>query len=54
VDLRWAATPCVADETQLADRLAARYPQYRDRPFERVLVFDIVGLRGWAASHSGG
>jgi PPOX class probable F420-dependent enzyme len=33
----------------LADRLAERYPQYRDRPFDRVLALRIVGLTGWAA-----
>jgi PPOX class probable F420-dependent enzyme len=36
-------------EEALAARLAERYPQYRDRPFERVLVLRIVGLTGWAA-----
>ena len=34
----------------LAGRLAARYPQYRDEPFARLLVLKIVGLTGWAAS----
>jgi PPOX class probable F420-dependent enzyme len=34
----------------LAARLAARYPQYRDEPFARVLVLLVVGLAGWAAS----
>jgi PPOX class probable F420-dependent enzyme len=33
----------------LAARLAARYPQYQDQPFTRVLVLRIVGLTGWAA-----
>jgi PPOX class probable F420-dependent enzyme len=33
----------------LAARLAERYPQYRDQPFDRVLVLSIVGLTGWAA-----
>lgn len=33
----------------LAARLAERYPQYRDRPFDRVLVLRIVGVTGWAA-----
>jgi PPOX class probable F420-dependent enzyme len=33
----------------LAARLADRYPQYRDQPFERVLVLRIVGVTGWAA-----
>ena len=34
----------------LAARLAGRYPQYRDQPFERVLVLRIVRVTGWAAS----
>jgi len=37
-------------EAALAARLAERYPQYRDQPFERVLVLHIVGLSGWAAT----
>jgi PPOX class probable F420-dependent enzyme len=32
----------------LAGRLAERYPQYRDRPFDRVLVLYVVGITGWA------
>lgn len=32
----------------LAADLAERYPQYRDRPFARVLVFRIVGLTEWS------
>ena len=34
----------------LAARLAARYPQYQDQPFTRLLVLRIVGLTGWAAA----
>ena len=34
--------------SNLANLLAQRYPQYRDQPFARVLVFRIVGLTGWA------
>lgn len=34
----------------LGERLAARYPQYQDRPFAKVLVLRIVGLTGWAGS----
>jgi PPOX class probable F420-dependent enzyme len=34
----------------LAARLAERYPQYRDQPFDRVLLLRIVGLTGWAAA----
>ena len=28
------------------------YPQYRDKPFDRVLVLRIVGISGWAGSAS--
>lgn len=38
----------------LADLLAARVPQYADRPFERVLVLRVVAVTGWAASPTAG
>jgi hypothetical protein len=47
-ELRWQAD--AAAEAVLAGALADRYPQYRDRPFARVLPFGIVGLSGWAGS----
>jgi Pyridoxamine 5'-phosphate oxidase len=34
----------------LAGHLSARFEQYADRPFERVLVFEIVGVAGWSAA----
>ena len=34
----------------LSKALAARYPQYRDEPFETVLVFRIVATYGWVAT----
>jgi PPOX class probable F420-dependent enzyme len=34
----------------LAARLAERYPQYRDQPFDRVLVLHIVAVSGWSAA----
>ena len=34
----------------LAELLAARYHQYADQPFDRVLVFRIVSLTGWSAT----
>lgn len=33
----------------MADRLALRHAQYRDRPFARLLVFRIDAVTGWAA-----
>jgi hypothetical protein len=47
-ELRWQAD--AAAEAVLAGALADRYPQYRDRPFARVLPFGIVRLSGWAGS----
>ena len=37
-------------EAGLAARLARRFPQYRDQPFDRVLVLRVVGLTGWSAN----
>lgn len=34
----------------LAARLVERYPQYRERPFTRVLVLRIVRVTGWSAA----
>ena len=34
----------------LADALAVKYEQYRERPFERVIVLRIAGVTGWAAN----
>ena len=34
----------------LAARLAERFEQYRDQPFDRVLLLRIVRVTGWAAS----
>src|SRR3954470_8360642 len=34
----------------LADQLAARYPQYRDQPFARVLLLRIIDVTGWAGA----
>jgi hypothetical protein len=33
----------------LGERLAERFPQYRDQPFDRVLGLRVVALTGWAA-----
>ena len=33
----------------LAARLAERIQQYRDQPFDRVLLLRVVGITGWAA-----
>lgn len=41
--------PDDARSVDLATLLAARYDQYADQPFERVLVFRIVSATGWSA-----
>lgn len=49
-ELRGLPDPAPARVATLAAGLAAKYPQYRDQPFARVLVFRIVGVSGWSAS----
>jgi hypothetical protein len=52
-ELRWVPEPPPAQVEGLAGRLAARYPQYGDQPFTRVLVLRILGVTGWAARRTG-
>lgn len=49
-ELRWQGDSTASREADLAEQLAERYPQYRNKPFARVLVLQIVGITGWAAS----
>lgn len=42
--------PSTAHVEVLSRLLAHRYPQYRDQPFDRVLVFRITDLTGWSAA----
>lgn len=49
-DLRWIGTDDAERSSALASLLAARYEQYRGEPFDRVLVFEIVGVTGWAGT----
>jgi PPOX class probable F420-dependent enzyme len=53
-ELHWQGdatdTEATDREATLAAALARRYPQYRDQPFVRVLVFRMVGVSGWAAA----
>lgn len=48
--LLWAPDASADTESALAESLAERYPQYRAKPFARVLVFDLVGVSGWSAA----
>ena len=49
-ELRWQRDADADRAANLAAGLARRYPQYRDQPFDRILVLQIVGVTGWAAS----
>lgn len=49
-ELRWQVRADAKLTSVLADRLADRYAQYRDRPFARLLVLRIVGVSGWAGA----
>jgi PPOX class probable F420-dependent enzyme len=49
-ELRWESDDDADRAATLAAQLAARYPQYRDQPFARVLVLRIVALTGWTAA----
>ncbi len=48
-ELRWHGEAAAARADDLAGRLAAAYLQYRNHPFDLVLVLRIVGVTGWAA-----
>ena len=49
-ELRWAAEPAASLIEAAAADLADRYPQYRDRPFARLLVLRITDVTGWSGS----
>ncbi len=48
-ELRWHGDAAAGRADDLAGRLAAAYLQYRNQPFDLVLVLRIVGVTGWAA-----
>ena len=48
-DLVWEPEAPPGREVSLAGRLVDRYPQYGDGSFERVLLFRLRSLYGWAA-----
>ncbi|GGB26205.1 PPOX class F420-dependent oxidoreductase [Flexivirga endophytica] len=48
-ELRWCDDTGAALTDSLAELLAATYVQYRDRPFARLLVLQVVGVTGWDA-----
>jgi len=49
-ELRWIPSPAADRTDSLATLLAERYPQYREQPFARVLVFEIVDLTAWSGA----
>ena len=49
-ELQWHREPDAGRTASLAAGLAERYSQYRDQPFARVLVFQVVRMTGWSAS----
>ena len=50
IELRWRPDPPAGLVAALSDRLARRHAQYRDHPFERILVLDLAAISGWAAT----
>src|SRR5690625_489476 len=48
--LRWEEHPSPEIVSALSTLLAAKYTQYHDEPFARVLVLRIAELLGWAAT----
>lgn len=49
-ELQWESDPPGELVDGLAARLASRFRQYQDQPFDQILVLRLVGLTGWAAS----
>jgi hypothetical protein len=47
-ELLWLSDPPADRVAALTAGLARRYPQYRDEPFERVLVLRIAAVTGWS------
>lgn len=48
-ELLWQGDDAADRAVGLAAGLAARYPQYRDHPFARLLVLRVVAVTGWTA-----
>ena len=49
-ELRHVATPDAEQTEGVSSALAAAFERFRDRPFDRLVVFEVVGLTGWAAT----
>lgn len=48
-ELRWTGEDGAGLRDVLASRLAYAFPQYEDKPFATVLVFEVVRATGWSA-----
>lgn len=48
-ELHWTGEDGADLGDVLASRLADTFHQYRDKPFVRILVFEIVRVTGWTA-----
>lgn len=48
-EMTFVQQPDTARVGSLTDRLAEAFSQYQDRPFERLLVFQVIATSGWAA-----
>ncbi len=49
-ELRWQMAGPEPRTAALAAQLADRFAQYRDQPFERMLLLRIVSVTGWTAA----
>jgi hypothetical protein len=48
--MEWVRDAMPERQDGLATLLAQRYVQYRDRPFDRVIVLQILEVTGWSAT----
>ncbi len=51
-ELRWQPEPGSERVSSLSAILAARSSQYVGQPFAKVIVFEILGVAGWAAGEA--
>jgi hypothetical protein len=49
-DLTWMGDEDPVRDDRIAACLAGRFAQYADRPFDRLLVFRLGAVTGWAAT----
>jgi len=49
-ELEWISSPSTESVSEVTNALATKYAQYRNKPFSRVLVFQVKGIIGWSGS----